>query len=242
MKRIWNADPRTNWMSESKIPIAGNEEKEATERVKKRWVEQGIWKDKWDEMAAGRCHMNVGLWKHEEPLELESELETDTEAESPPPPFSLFNVPQKHLQLKLRRPKSNSERQRLAEQRAVREREREASRPYHQFLYQISKERERIEEESGRGDAGVGIADINTRAYENVKNTWTARAIWNRRWGILPGMLWKHEEPLEEDSADDSAPAPSWPPSVDGSHEAGVRPRRIFGSPSPIRIKSSRDI
>ncbi|PQE06813.1 hypothetical protein CJF30_00008721 [Rutstroemia sp. NJR-2017a BBW] len=50
-KRIWNTNPRTNWMS--KIPIAGTEEKQAINTIKGHWVEQGIWKDKWDEIAAG---------------------------------------------------------------------------------------------------------------------------------------------------------------------------------------------
>ncbi|KAF2180928.1 hypothetical protein K469DRAFT_714121 [Zopfia rhizophila CBS 207.26] len=231
-RRIWNANPRTSLMSESKIPIGGTEEKEATETIKKRWVQQGIWKDKWDEMAAGR-YMNVGKWKHEEPLELESESETDTEAESPPPTFSIFGVPQKQPQPKPRRPKSNDEKQRVAERRAVREREREASRPYHQFVYQISKERERIQDESANGE-GTDAADIDSRAYENVKNTWTKRGIWNGKWGILPGMSWKHEWPLEEEAADDPAPVPA-NPSVNGSHDAGEAPtRRIFGSPSPV--------
>jgi hypothetical protein len=46
-------------------------------------------------------------------------------------------------------------------------------------------------------------------------------------------MSWKHEEPLEEEAADDPAPVPA-NPLVNGSHEAGVPPRRIFGSPSPV--------
>jgi hypothetical protein len=230
-KRIWNANPRTNWMS--KIPIAGTEEKQAIETIKERWVEQGIWKDKWDEMAAGRGYMGVGKWKHEEPLELESESETDTEAESPPPTFSIFGVPQKPPQPKPRRPKSDDERRQIAERRAIREREREASRPYYQFIYQISKERERTQDESANGE-GADAADINTRAYENIKNTWTKRGIWNGGWGILPGMSWKHEWPLEEEAADDPAPVPA-NPFVNGTHEAEEAPtRRIFGSLSPV--------
>ena len=202
-KRIWNANPRTNWMS--KIPIAGTEEKQAIETIKERWAEQGIWKDGWDEMAAGRGYMGVGKWKHEEPLELESESETDTEAESPPPTFSIFGVPQKPPQPKLRRPKSDDERRQIAERRAIWEREREASRPYYQFIYQISKGRERTQDESTNGE-GADAADINTRAYENVKSSWIKRGIWNTGWGILPGMSWKHEEALEEEAADGPIP------------------------------------
>jgi hypothetical protein len=216
MRRVWNADPRTSWISP--MPIAGPLEENACETVKKRWIEQGIWNNKWNEMASG-------LWKHEEPLELESESETNTEAESP---LSIFGIPQKQLQPKPRQPKSDIEKRRIAEQRVVREREREASRPYHQFVYQISKERKRIQEESANGE-GTNTADINTKAYENVKNTWTKRGIWNVRWGILPGMSWKHEEPLEEEAADDPVPVPV-NPLVNGNHEAGEAPiRNIFG-------------
>jgi hypothetical protein len=53
-------------------------------------------------------------------------------------------------------------------------------------------------------------------AYENVKNTWTKREIWNRRWGILPGMSWKHEGPLGEESANGPAQANSL---GNGTHE-----------------------
>lgn len=40
--------------------------------------------------------------------------------------------------------------------------------------------------------------DINTTAYERLKSAWTKRGIWNNKWGVLPGMSWKHEEPFEE--------------------------------------------
>ncbi|KAH8588286.1 hypothetical protein B0O99DRAFT_677560 [Bisporella sp. PMI_857] len=106
---------------------------------------------------------------------------------------------------KPKRPKSDEEKRRIAERRVVREHEREASRPYHQFVYQVSKERERIQEESANGGS-ADIADINMRAYETVKNTWARRRIWKTGWGILPGMSWKHEEPLEEEAADGLIP------------------------------------
>ena len=222
-ERIWRADPRTSWMS---IRIGDRVyERNARETVKKHWIEQGIWNSKWNEMADG-------LWKHEEPLELESESETDTEAESLPRPLSIFGIPQKQPQPKPRQPKSDNKKRRIEERRVVREREREASCPYHQFVYQISKERERIQESANR--EGADATNINARAYENVKNTWTKRGIWNGRWGILPGMSWKHEEPLDEGTADGPAPVPAGP-LVNGSHGAGEAPtRRIFGYPSPV--------
>lgn len=151
---------------------------------------------------------------------------------SPPRPFS-FGTSLKLPQPKPRPAKSDNEKRWIEERRAVRERQREASRPYHQFVYQISKERERIQDESAN-EEGADAADINTRSYENVKNTWTKRGIWNGRWGILPGMSWKHEVPLEEEAADDPAFVPA-NPLVNGSHNAGEAPTgRIFGSPSPV--------
>jgi len=198
---IWNANPRTKRMGERYISIRGDEELAAIEMIKKRWIEQGIWKDEWDEMAKGR-YMHIGRWKHEEPIELESESETDTEVG--PLPCVLDQKPQ----LIPRRSNSDNEKRLTRERRIVRERERDASRPYRQFTYQISKERERIQNElSNRKE--IDTADIDTKAYENVKNTWTKRGIWDVRWGILPGMSWKHEWPLDEEAADNPAPAPA---------------------------------
>jgi hypothetical protein len=229
-RRIWNTDPRTSWMC---MPPGDTLIKEASETVKKRWVEQGIWNSKWNQFAYGR-------WKHEEPFKLESESETDTEAGPLAPLFSFFPKPQP----KPRLPKSDNESRQIAERRVIREREREASRPFHQFFYQVSKERERIQDESASGE-GTGTADINTRAYEKVKNTWSKRGIWNKRWGVLPGMLWKHEEPLEEETADGPAPQAN---SVEiGSHEVGEASiitmngaplRNIFGHPVPNLLES----
>ncbi|PQE06807.1 hypothetical protein CJF30_00008722 [Rutstroemia sp. NJR-2017a BBW] len=112
--------------------------------------------------------MGIGKWKHEEPLELQSESEIDTETESPPPTFSIFGVPQKPPQQKARRPKSDDERRQIAERRAIRKRNREALRPYYQFIYQISMECERTQDESANGE-GADAADINTRAYETSR-------------------------------------------------------------------------
>ncbi|KAI9768628.1 MAG: hypothetical protein M1840_004825 [Geoglossum simile] len=176
-KRIWDADLDGT----RRIPVGSDPDTIATQNVKKRWVDQGIWNAKWDQFAFGR-------WKHEEPLELESEIQTDTEAEPPARYPMLFSKPQPP---KPRRPKSDDEKRRIAERRVARNREREASRPYHQFVYQISEERKLIQGESASGEDAN--ADINTRAYENVKNTWAKRGIWDRRWGILPGMSWEHE-------------------------------------------------
>jgi hypothetical protein len=201
-RRIWVADPGANW-----INIYGGDttfREQAREIVKNRWVEQGIWNNKWNVFAFGR-------WKHEEPLELEPEpkLKVDIEVEPSNPIFSFFGM---GAQPRLNPSKIEDERQRqFEERRAVREREREASRPYYQFLYQVSKERERVEAE--RGEEIDPIRNINTIAYDNVKRTWVKRKIWNLKWGTLPGMSWKHEEPIEdeEEPAGTLTPTPNHP-------------------------------
>lgn len=136
-KRIWNANPSTRWMS---MPPGDTLIIEARETVKKRWVEQGIWNNKWNYFAYGR-------WKHEEPLELELDLKTDSEAGPSPHLFSFS--PKLHP--KPRQPKSDDDKRGIAERRVAQECKHEASRPYNYFVYRISKERERIQDEPANG-------------------------------------------------------------------------------------------
>ncbi|KJZ69991.1 hypothetical protein HIM_10618 [Hirsutella minnesotensis 3608] len=199
----------------------------AVENVKRRWIEQGIWKDEWnsDDEPGGR-------WKHEEPLGLESESETDSEAEPKLTPI----LGMRRQEAKSRRPKSDDEMRRIAARRIIRHREREASRPYHQFIYQLSEARQRIQDKSRVGRASPDdSADINTKAYDKVKDAWIKRGLWDRRWGVLPGMSWKHEHPFEELMANDAAFVQA-NRLVENSHrEADVQeapPRRSFPEPS----------
>lgn len=159
----------------------------AKKNVEACWIEQGIWNSKWDKLGKmydidkidGR--ESEYPWKHEEPLEPDSESGTERGAES-----------------ETERPKSR--RSKSVDKRVLREYKREASRPLNQFIHQISKRRKGIEGQARlENEASVSAADINTRAYEDVKETWREVGIWNLRWGILPGMSWKHEEPLDEE-------------------------------------------
>ncbi|KAK1771471.1 hypothetical protein QBC33DRAFT_523809 [Phialemonium atrogriseum] len=203
--------------------------------VKKQWVEQGIWNEEWGWQPSGR-------WKHEEPLQPESDNEIDSEAKVRAPLFCLSPSPTRAAEP--RRPKSAEELQQIAEQRAVQEREREPSRPFYQFIYQVSNERKRIQDEMNPPDAlvqnesntqGATIPtplDINTTAYERMKNTWMKRGIWNRKWGVLPGMSWKHEQSLEEmllEGMGNDTPVQANRLEAD-RHETGEAPARsIFG-------------
>ncbi|KAJ8127744.1 hypothetical protein O1611_g5892 [Lasiodiplodia mahajangana] len=166
----------------------------AVETVKSRWIEQGMWKDEWTDVTKQNFTSTVagitifdhdkprGRWKHEEPLGSETELEAGSTAEA----------------------KGSEEIRKIAERLHVLEREREASRPYHQFLWQVSEERERIRDEQGfSGAPAEDLADVNTRAYEAVKSRWVKWTLWHHKWGVLPGMWWKHERSLEELRATD---------------------------------------
>jgi hypothetical protein len=102
--------------------------------------------------------------------------------------------------------------------------------PFCHFVYQqIPRERKRIEDEEG-----TATSDINTRAYKNVKSAWVSRCIWHHKWDILPGMMWKHEEPRVEESIQSAASMPAKPPR-NGSHEPGDAPIQTnLGLTSPI--------
>ncbi|CAH0022776.1 unnamed protein product [Clonostachys rhizophaga] len=247
------------------VPIGKSFSELAEENVKARWVEQGIWNEKWKDSCT------IGKWKHEEPSELESESEAESE-----PSCSPFCPPPQRAEAKRGRPKRAEELQRSAERRLVREREREASRPFHQFVYQVSKERERIQAELnppkvpslcpfdfhltcyGTADSYRHVwaadrqaqdepneekanaetpRDINSTAYERVKNKWIKRGIWNGKWGVLPGMSWKHEQPqedmLREELGDDPISVQASPPRDNGSETKRVSPRSISGAHLP---------
>ncbi|KAK0718708.1 hypothetical protein B0T21DRAFT_295274 [Apiosordaria backusii] len=87
----------------------------------------------------------------------------------------------------------------------------EASRPYHQFVYQISKEREWIKDEMAHTAPGSAI-DLDAMAYESVKNNWIKDGVWHPEWDDQPGRTWKHEEPEPEDEEEGVGEAPH-PPS-----------------------------
>ncbi|KAH6982335.1 hypothetical protein BKA56DRAFT_632369 [Ilyonectria sp. MPI-CAGE-AT-0026] len=69
----------------------------------------------------------------------------------------------------------------------------EASRPYDQFLYQTTKERDWIKDETDYKQPGSAI-DLDAVAYQD--------GIWNPKWDELPGRTWIYEELEEEVVAD----------------------------------------
>lgn len=224
--RLFEANPNDILPTDEEVALF---QSEAEEFVRRRWSEQGIWNEKWGP-DADWC------WKHEEPLESETESEIESEIESEAASASDFSFSTKQ-QRKPREPKTMDEKARIAERRILREQEREASRPYYQFVYQVSEERERIQGESPDWLSPDHVA-INTTAYEQVKTIWTNLNIWNERWGVLPGMAWKHEEPFDK-MAVDSPPLVEESPCVNSSHDLGEIPAKTMSGLSSVAESNS---
>lgn len=190
----------------------------AGERVKERWVEQGIWDYKWYESNIerwGELVLDAPLldarWMHELPLEDESDTDDDS------PANFKFGA-------KRKRQKTEEETRQKAERRAERQRQRELTRPFHQFNYQVSQERERLLEEraqeAGHDDPVKRYPpDINTQAYTAVKDRWVNGGLWFEKWGILPGMTWLHEHNFDEVAEELLGPCPPPQPAVPASSD-----------------------
>ena len=186
----------------------------AQNNVRSRWVEQGIWKSEWGPAWPKGTEASdprtwplpkgpspYGGWGHEEEpkRELIPEPELARNREDNYTPFSLFGDLLKE-QLEAKRSATDSKRDITEELATASKRDTSASRPYHQFLYQVSKECGWIKDEL-QHQGSAGSVDIKAKAYENVKKIWIEDQIWNLKWGELPGMTWMHEEPYEEAEA-----------------------------------------
>ena len=196
----------------------------AEDRVRERWTEQGIWDPKWYEANLERHGEGVrnvpllgALWMHQVPLSDDSDTDEDSAADF-------------KFGAKRKRQKTDEEARQSAERRADRQRQRELTRPIHQFNYQVSQERERLVEErtqeaSDDDPVKRWPPDISTQAYTIVKDRWVSRRIWVDKWGILPGMTWLHERDFDELALEELGPRP--PPhtaAVDSSEAAPAAP------------------
>ncbi|KAI5863894.1 hypothetical protein GGS23DRAFT_518902 [Durotheca rogersii] len=106
-------------------------------------------------------------------------------------------------------------------------REREASRPINQFFYQVKKEQERLVAPHD-GSLESSPPDISSLAYDIVRGTWTAKHIWDEDWGVLPGLIWRHEKPF--DLAAFGAKVPEETPPIIGSGLTTAPPHRLSES------------
>ncbi|GAP89476.1 putative major royal jelly protein [Rosellinia necatrix] len=152
--------------------------------VKASWVHQRIWREEWENGWDMGCR-----WRHEDPPEPEPIV--------PPrkPCHGRFSNPRQT-------PEEIEERKRRQQARAewkLRQNVRHASRPFARFIHQMDERRGWIEERSKADESPpLDRMEINTIAYQEVQARWKRRGIWDERWGIMPGMSWKHEFPLDE--------------------------------------------
>lgn len=147
---------------------------------------------------------------------------------------------------------NQKERGDLAYRQARRKKAREASRPFHQFNYELLRERDRLLRDSNI-DSDFAPPDINTQAYHRVKDEWIERGVWNERWGDLPGNCWLHEKEVDSDSEDEDvksevntlaqwSPRPTINDEKDEGIEDGEERRELFAGISnaqPTQVTES---
>ena len=153
-------------------------EEAAEANVKYRWIQQGIWDERWASQPGK-------VWKHE--------LE-----ESPPPVRPSDSVKEggvKKSGTKQKRKHSDLEEDyHETVRRAVEYQNRQSSRPCYQFLYQFCQEREWIKMGLSKQDHDQRTK-LDTRAYESLKSRWMRDGIWDDDWSFIPGTSWRHERP-----------------------------------------------
>ncbi|KAI2728972.1 hypothetical protein DTO027I6_8320 [Penicillium roqueforti] len=181
------------------VPDGTNMNNLAHETVKKNWMKQGIWNEEWEHVP-----QPWWMWRHEELPEV-----------TPAPKIDLDRLSRSRGEEPTKAGFWDKKIPHSGERKAKQKPGDEPSRPFHQFIYQISKERERVQNASDSPDSPSSVSaltNINTEAYEHVKSIWIKRGIWNDQWGILPGMVWKHEITLQiPDNDRDLSPSPTVP-------------------------------
>ncbi|EEP79878.1 predicted protein [Uncinocarpus reesii 1704] len=194
----------------------------AENNVRSRWIEQGIWLDAWgpawpegSEPMTTRWRFSRhrpdrfpepgGRWGHEKKPEEQpdSAPEPQEDQQSKYHGSVFLSGASKPEQSKAAVEDSASPPQPRDSAEAS-PRDPEASRPYYQFLAQISHEREWIKDELEY--KRTRTFDIDAMAYESVKKNWIEDGVWDSEWGDLPGMTWRHEYPMENEA--DERPYP----------------------------------
>ncbi|KAM5347194.1 hypothetical protein ACJ41O_010199 [Fusarium nematophilum] len=174
----------------------------AENNVRARWVEQGIWAEEWGpawsskncgipsdetdspfhgiESSIEFCSALITRWGHESPTPV---IEgTQFGFDNSKPVACLYDPDDQFTRLLMKI--------HLPPKPVVRN--LEASRPYLQFLYQLSKERQWLEDEWHYKPPGTSL-DREKAAYESVRDNWMEDSIWNYDWDALPGSRWPYE-------------------------------------------------
>ena len=153
--------------------------KEAAEaNVRYRWIQQGIWDERWE-------HELHKIWKHElqdSPLQVEHVK-----------PSTNVKVGEQGTTRKRSYSDSKNEYQEVV-QAAVNFQNTQLSRPCYQFVYQFCEERQWIKMGLSNQTEDPH-ANVDTKAYANLKSRWIRDGIWDEDWTLIPGISWRHERP-----------------------------------------------
>ena len=156
-------------------PIIGDRREAAEANVKYRWIQQGIWDDRWDSQSEPG-----ETWKHE--------IQGSPLPERRDPMVNNLDIRDGHNHFNLEKKYEE------VIQSAIDFQNRQLSRPCYQFVYQFCQERQWIK--MGFGKESQDQADgLDTHAYQNVKARWIRDGIWDDDWSLIPGVSWKHERP-----------------------------------------------
>ncbi|KAK8061057.1 hypothetical protein PG997_015278 [Apiospora hydei] len=186
MQRIWQkTDPRS--AKHPKLPRSMKTDRLRTQAalaIKEVWVKHGMWHPSFEGLIYKR-YLNVGVWRHEEPLPLVDEDGVD-----------LKKWPNTYAKLCHHRDNSRPYHQFRYQVEKARDRLLE------QWRQSITNSN------GGTGNeeyptvtipsSRLPPPQIDTQAYQEVRKAWTKRRIWDKEWEVLPGQSWRHERPLED--------------------------------------------
>lgn len=84
--------------------------------------------------------------------------------------------------------------------------------------------------------------DINTICFDRVRAAWKRWGVWDGTWGLVPGMVWQHERPLEDFLRENGLGECPMPEAVDlsqGQPEGLNQGQPEDSSPEPRSFRSA---
>jgi len=145
----------------------------ASETIRTHWLQQGIWDSDWGQRPPSNAR-----WMHEHASNKDWWSGFAVKPENKRQYIETYRISIDECDIG------------RAERQPPHTNPTDNSRPYNQFLSQVSKERERL---LSLGRLPEDRVDINTSAYHSIRHVWEVQGIWDERWKTLPGMEWKHE-------------------------------------------------
>ena len=156
--------------------IGSDWEDAAEANVKYRWIQQGIWDERWESEPSK-------TWKHERDDTLLPRTCSESTSDGL---ITGFGTKRERQGLEPEEDYAESLRC------AIDFQNRQSSRPCYQFLYQFCQERQWIKMGLSNGNQSQH-ANLDTTAYENLKSRWIRDGIWDDEWTSIPGTTWRHE-------------------------------------------------